>query len=64
MNNSVDLLTIINTAVGITSLVVSFVFGGFAIWLSLYFYTKCLNLNRNSCIMLSNIAGHKVRLIF
>jgi hypothetical protein len=26
--------------------------------------TKCLNLNRNSCIMLSNIAGHKVRLIF
>ena len=25
---------------------------------------KCLNLNRNSCIMLSNIAGHKVRLIF
>jgi TolB-like protein/class 3 adenylate cyclase len=25
---------------------------------------ECLNLNRNSCIMLSNIAGHKVRLIF
>jgi len=33
-------LTVIDTAVGITSLVVSFVFGGFAIWLSLYFYTK------------------------
>jgi hypothetical protein len=28
------------------------------------FLAECLNLNRNSCIMLSKIAEHKVRLIF
>ena len=40
MNNNGDWLTVINTAVGITSLIVSIGFGGFAIWLSMYFYSK------------------------
>ena len=41
-----DFITLINTAVGITSLVVSFFFGGFAIWLSMHFYTKAKDTER------------------
>ena len=52
-------LTVIDTAVGITSLVVGFVFGGFAIWLSLYFYTKAKDTDKAVSIVLKR-SGHNL----
>jgi hypothetical protein len=51
----VDFITLINTAVGITSLVVSFFFGGFAIWLSMHFYTKAKDTEREVSNSLESI---------
>jgi hypothetical protein len=47
MTNNLDWLTIINTAAGIASLVLSIALGGFAIWLSLYFYTKAKDTDKS-----------------